>query len=887
MPKNSENLVEIIDELKQTNTRNSQAFMLQLDEINRKLEDIGDGKEFVFVRNALTDMRSSLNERFSEITEAINGFSSEIQNDSQNDILELLNEKFSSLFTDTDKALSGLADKLAGVYDKFKLETGEKFSELKETLSQINEAFSLEKLEISEMAKNSDAKSEKLSASTIQSVKDLNASIKELAKGFADSINKRFDFVDKSIGASNNGQEIIDAVENNFGRYCVKINEISDLIINLKKEIDETGSSYKKSSEVLSTSLNELGSDLQTMYSNLSEDLKNELNLKIENCQKFIARNTDAYSEQVVSIGENLKLEFQSLQELIRDKFAAVADSVDKSSALFEKSREFFDEFVQKVEGIAGRDYTENFDELLDKSARTHDLVEVLHTKVDSLLNEVSEKDENVSAFSKHLSDLEEKISSMSLTMSESQDEKILELNYEIEDLIKNLDSKFNDIKKSDIADISNMVSDISKTFVNFENRINFLMDDIKKSEAESLQDLNSELLNHKNLLEELNAKLDVFVSSDDTELLEDELAEIKEIILAQEEILKSAENGFTDKASSNFKNIIAKIDSVSKTISEHESNSEKIKEDIIDTIVSVLSSTGFTEESEDIKEFVEEKTDELNRQLHDVKSELKNLKETDITDYSYTLNDVEYDMANLRGALKDVTSTTPVTEINQISRNIHNLTSSIDAISKNLTPAEIFQLKHGILKLNDDILSISTRTNKLLMNSDEASKTISDGVQAFGHIAYDLEERIKEFSNHDLIVQMANKIERVLMLSESASGSDATVQKVLMFLGEWVDAVSETIENINTKTDEIEKVSEALSELRKTLPQKAELFDMLEEKFEEQQVRIDRLEAKLDSLTEMVHQNSMSTVLPKLEKVENIVETINNSIEKLTSYVE
>ena len=139
------------------------------------------------------------------------------------------------------------------------------------------------------------------------------------------------------------------------------------------------------------------------------------------------------------------------------------------------------------------------------------------------------------------MSDLEEKISSMSLTMSESQDEKILELNYEIEDLIKNLDSKFNDIKKSDIADISNMVSDISKTFVNFENRINFLMDDIKKSEAESLQDLNSELLNHKNLLEELNAKLDVFVSSDDTELLEDELAEIKEIIKNKENYLKDA----------------------------------------------------------------------------------------------------------------------------------------------------------------------------------------------------------------------------------------------------------------------------------------------------------------------------------------------------------
>lgn len=887
MPKKSENLVEIIDELKQSNTQNSQVFKIQLDEINRKLEDIGDGKEFVFVRNALSDMRNSLSERLAEITDVINGFGSELQNDSQSDILELLNEKFSSLFDDTDKSLRALADNLAAVYDKFKLETGEKFSELKENLSQISEAFSVQKLEMAEMAKNADSNSEKLSASTVQSVKDLNSNIKDLTKGLVDNLSKRFDKLDKAISAGNNGQEILDAVENSFGRYCVKINEISDLIIKLKNEIDETGKSYQKSSDVLSVSLNEFSADLQTMYSNLSDDLKTELNLKIENCQKFIDRNVNSYAEQVSSVGENLKLEFVSLQDLIREKFTEVVDSVDKNGALFEKSREFFDEFVQKVEGIAGRDYTENFDELFNQSARTHDLVEVLHTKVDSLLNEVADKDENVTAFSKHLSDLEEKISSMSLIITESQDEKILDLNMEIEELIKNLDEKLNDIKNSEIEDISNTVSDISKSFVNFENRINFLLDDMKKTEAESLQELNSQLLNHKNLLDELNAKLDVFASSDDTVLLEDELAEIKEIILAQEEMLKSTKSGLTEKASNNFKEIIAKIDSVSKTISEHETNSEKIKEDIIDTIVSVLSSTGFTEESEDIKEFVEEKTDELNRQLHDVKSELKNLKETDISDYSYTLNDVEHDMANLRGALKDVTATTPVSEINQISRNIHNLTSSIDAISKNLTPAEIFQLKHGILKLNDDILSISSRTNKLLMNSDEASKTISDGVQAFGHIAYDLEERIKEFSNHDLVVQMANKVERILMLAESGAGSDATVQKVLMFLGEWVDAVSETFENINTKTDEIEKISDVLAELRKTLPQKAELFDLLEEKFEEQQVRIDRLESKLDSLTDMVQQNSMSTVLPKLEKLENIVETINNSIEKLTSYVE
>ena len=887
MSKNSENLVEVIDELKETNNQNIQAFKLQLDEINRKLEDIGDGKEFVYVRNSLSDMKNSLNARFNEIEETISSFNAETENSSQSDIIELLNEKLSSMFGETETNLNSLADNLSAIYDTFKLETGEKFSELKESLTQINKAFSVEKLEIAEMVKNSDANAERLSAATVQSVKDMGLSIKELSENFAEDINTRFDIVDKTMSAGDNSKQILEAVENSFGKYCAKINEISDTILKLQSALKETGSSYQKNAEMLNISLREFCSDMQTTYSNISDELKDELNLKIENCQQFIERNVNSYAEQVTSIDENLKAEFTSLSEMLKEKFAAIADSVDKNSSLFEKSGEFFDEFVKKVEGIAGRDYTENFYAVMDLGAKTQDLIGALHTKVDELLTEVSDKAENVSIINKHLGDLDEKISSLALSLPDTEDDKILQLNNSISELIKNLDEGINDIKTSELADISDAVSNIGKIFTNFENRIDFLIEDIKKSEAETFENLRSDLAVNKDLLNELNTKLDIFISSDDTALLEDELAEIKEIIQAQEEILKSTKGDFAEKAGNNLKEIVSKIDNVAQTLSEHENNSEKIKEDIVNTIVSVLSSTGFTEESEDIKEFVEEKTDELNKQLHDVKFELKNLKESDISDYSYTLNDVEHDIATLKGAIKDVTSTTPLTEINQISRNIHNLTSSIDAISKNLTPAEIFQLKHGILKLNDDILSISSRTNKLLINSDEASKTISDGVEAFGHIAYNLEERIKEFSNHDLVVQMANKVERILMLAENSAGSDATVQKVLMFLGEWVDAVSETFENINTKTDEIENITDALADLKKTLPQKTELFDLLEEKFEEQQTRIDRLEAKLDSLTEMVQQNSMSTVIPKLEKVEGIVETINNSIEKLTSYVE
>ena len=406
---------------------------------------------------------------------------------------------------------------------------------------------------------------------------------------------------------------------------------------------------------------------------------------------------------------------------------------------------------------------------------------------------------------------------------------------------------------------------------------------------SEDFEQVLDKVSSNKNLLDELHTKLDVFVSTNDSDLLEDELQEIKDIILEQKEILNQSNNDNASIVAGNIEKLLSKIDGISATISEHDENSSKIKEDLVSTIVSVFSSSNFVEETEDIKDFVEEKTGELSKQLTDVKSRIETIKQNDVADYSYTLADVESDIAKLRQAMNELSISTPApsAEFNQISRNIHNLTSSVDAISKNLTPAEIYQLKQNILKLNDDILSISSRTNKLLLNSDESQKTIADGLTAFSHIAFNLEERMNELSNKEFNEETATKLEKILALQENAASMDTTFHKVLMFLGEWVDAASDTMESINDKANEINEVSEALSELRKTVPEKLALIDLLEERFEEQQSRMDRLETKIDELTEMTKLNSNLSIIQKVDKMERMLSSLGANIEKLTSYVD
>ncbi len=506
------------------------------------------------------------------------------------------------------------------------------------------------------------------------------------------------------------------------------------------------------------------------------------------------------------------------------------------------------------------------------------------------------------------LTAFEDKIAELTKIALAKKDTEVLELNEKILSLINEIDAKLDVLATIDyeenfdelldkVSETQEMVSESKKLITGTNENVLTNRRFLEKNqdlllETKKLISDNSDMLltnslsvnENRSLLDELHAKLDVFVSTSDTEALEDELAQIREIILEQRQILGEDRNSVV---SENIDKLLTRIDGISKTIDEHDENSAKIKEDLVNTIVSVFSSSNFTEETEEIKDFVEEKTGELSQQLISVQSQIQTIKQNEIADYSYTLADVESDIAKLRLVLNDISSSTSCGDINQISRNIHNLTSSIESISKNLTPAEIYQLKTNILKLNEDILSISSRTNKLLLNSDEAQKTISEGLLAFSHMAYNLEERMNELSNKEFNAEMAEKLERMTAMLETSASMDNTFHKAMMFLGEWVDAASETIESINDKADEINDVSEALSQLRKIVPEKLALIDMLEERFEEQQSRMDRLETKLDELMEQTSQNNTLSIAQKMERMEKIIYSMSNSIEKLTAYVD
>lgn len=70
-------------------------------------------------------------------------------------------------------------------------------------------------------------------------------------------------------------------------------------------------------------------------------------------------------------------------------------------------------------------------------------------------------------------------------------------------------------------------------------------------------------------------------------------------------------------------------------------------------------------------------------------------------------------------------------------------------------------------------------------------------------------------------------------------------------------------------------------------MPEKVELLNELENKFEQQEARIDRLEMKLDKVLSTLEEKDDMVLNRKVDKLEKMLSRLGNNIEKLTSYVD
>lgn len=894
------------------------------EKISSSIEELGGIKqEIVSVQEALGEVKSSADEKTEKILMLLDENVKEILtvienlekstlkdiNSSINENIDLIENKFSTVLDVLEKLNSETG--LAGSIE-------EKFSALKQEIGLVNTDIT----------------------GTIQSGRDeILQNFEDIKKSFDDFSDYDFNklmadlkvlletsFMNFSVdvnGELASNSEAIMRLEQAYKDIFNKITLIEDCVSEkLQNDIELLNITIETNSKNLQClfeeKLDEYIGDMKSQIANMLEDTrvvdaisntKEEINVKLDvvldkqdniekNITETISNNAEDVSNKIYgnifSLGEELKNHIKSTCDEVVEKTVdqtvkqTVEQTVEKCDT--SKCEKNIDILNQKVDALVlSTDKDEILNSIDELGAKTEQANDVLNQKIDALV--ISTDNEEI------LHSLEE--------IEAKADKTGSDLTETLESLIARVDIiASDDSLKSDLENITEKLDDFEENTEYFKNALDTLSNKVDVIAADNSLDILYDKFDEfsetedkvAEMLTALHQKVDVIAMDDNDFDIEEEIDDIKELIFEQRKYFEVASDEKANAIDKYLKDVLLKLDNV-----DLEKNSEDIKETIMNALVSLVDQISFVEETEEIKDFVEEKTDAIKQGLIEVQNQLRQLASPDDDfGYSYTLQDVESDIAKLRVAITHLSGN----DFENLSGDIKKIVNSVEGLETTLTQEQIIGLKGNIEKLNEDILSISSRTNKILLTSDESNKALNDGLNNFGSLVGKLEDRLEYLDNTEATERLERKIESIQSMAVESANADKVFHQVMMYLGEWIDTTTENISSITEKTSEInlikenvndviEKVSDIqdikdnIEELRSAVPEKSELLSELENKFEQQEARIDRLEMKLEKILSTLEEKDDMVLNRKVDKIEKMLSRLGTNIEKLTSYVD
>lgn len=787
-----------------------------------------------------------------------------------------------------------------------------------------------------------------------------------------DSIETDEDFenneIEKVFEESKN-DKIIAEIKEDFSNFTKMISQLSGenseiiSVLNSIKDKIDTITVIKKERELTETDLNE-DADIQDFDIDIddddSQDIKAESDFEEE---AFHNEDETNNGDEIIVGSENFDFlkAFDLLKQDInnlRADIERVLPQQNKSSIPSLGNDNLLLSLNNKIELLAktlNRNWLDEVKEYIE-SSDIHSMLEEINSKIDILT--LSDNSEWISEIKQALDQLngneeagDSKLHSMLSLISEKIDilaasdnydliedvrDEILDAlqniqpksdNSEIKDLINSLDAKIDILADTDstiqLSDLrvaidsiedkidtlalagedSAEIDDIKTTLKTIENEINKLnseqavqgseyseiFDTIKDSldvieykiesgeTEENIKKLSETDAKITSMLELLNHKIDIISSSEDSLNAAEDIEDVKQLILAQTDYIERFErNSKTDAVKKCLKELTEEVNYLSSNSNTNSKQVQKamkdMKESIMAAVVTIFEQVSFVEETEDIKDFVEEKTDVINQNLVEVTKQLKQItSSTEDTDYNYSMQDIESDLAKLRLALNELQNNSiesQSSELSNISDTLYKITSSVEELQNSMTQDDIKDLKYDI----------------------------NNGLEGIG----------KNLTN-----QISRKVDKVTKLLEKSSDSDKVMRQALIYMGEWIDSASESMNKISTNSDEIVDVKSAIEDLKSSMPEHKEILTSLEEKFDEQQERlsyfekqisklgtledrfdeqqerIDRLEMTIEKVLSAVEDIDDSRVTRKIDKIDKQLAKLSTNIEKLASYVD
>ena len=677
-------------------------------------------------------------------------------------------------------------------------------------------------------------------------------------------------------------------------------NKIDDLSKELNKDWLEEIKGYIAGSEIQSMLEDISGKiDILTLTDNSEwiEDIKNTLqnlntseisgepNKEIQEMLKLISQKIDILAssddyELIEDVRDSIETseEIKETLNLLDKKVDIIATSNNNEE--FEDIQDSLENIESKIDIISQTDNTESFDDIQNS-------LENIESKIDIISQ--TDNTENFDDIQNSLENIESKID----IISQSEDSTTLEEIDNLKHQLTNLSEKVDIVAQTDY---SNDLDEIRDYIYGLEDKLSDIYTKTKPIE-ENVRKLSASDAKLTSMLETLNHKIDEIFTNNNANS-QKEFEDIKHLIFAQSDFIKNFENNSKTEAFKKcLKELTLEVNNLN--INSHtetkqvQKSLKEMKESIMAAVVTIFNQVSFIEESEDIKDFVEERTDEINQNLEEVTKQLKQItSSTDETDYNYSMQDIESDLAKLRLALNELQNNeleNQSSELANIADNVYRITSTVEELQNSMTQDEIKDIKSEIFTLRE-------QTQKILASSDESYNAINTGLEGFS----------KVITNH-----LTDKVDKVTEMLEKSSVSDKVMRQALIYMGEWIDSASESMDKISSNAEEIVDVKNTIEKLKKEIPEQTDILNSIEEKFDEQQERlsyfekqisklgnleekfeqqeerIDRLEMTIEKILSAVEDIDDSKVNKKIDKLDKQLAKLSINIEKLTAYVD
>lgn len=548
-------------------------------------------------------------------------------------------------------------------------------------------------------------------------------------------------------------------------------------------------------------------------------------------------------------------------------------------------------EFKNKVREIdttvLSQETVENFNRLSEKLNSLEEKNNDLNTSLSGLvetstniLNKLSTKDEYSQAkLHEFLTELAFQIQTIKDSISTENNilssdvisnvaalkENYDSINLHLENLnnIQNLaltNAEFEEYQKNTSVENLNAIKEqLSELHSNLSSQITILLDDIFKQESEG--SFNEKIIAIKDKVESISEN-----SIDQTNSIIKEIKDnftdpkyidcLNKIVIIYDSISRIDKwlfqfedsidiNDISDKIDIVYENVsvmnewASRLDNINKQVDELNSKFDKTTE--ANQIEEVLAKVDIIYDNISLMNDWAVRIDNVSTQINDIKGKLDDLSNDftlitssskgDAKEYLYTLLDIESDFAKLHCIIDDSNKTAD-TELKAIKNQF-----------------ELFQ---------DDISSISKRTNKLIITSDNTNKVFKNHIDSLHSIIEDFDRKTVGYNPLEQTDILDKKLSTIKKLAMSSLQSDKVINEAFMHLAEWIDSAGATIEEIkdsfenaqaqleNVQMQNIEIVQKIEAASQSKTEQLENILSEMNERFIKQEEKIEALEARI-----------------------------------------